>query len=101
MLSIRASRAVVIAVKMLNRLLQLRAAIAKTYCENLGIEEDDIFVSDGAKSDISRLQVFLKSYCARNFIELWNWMSKSIEQQREAKLLLCSDAQTNSWRNQK
>ncbi|CAI9766919.1 unnamed protein product [Fraxinus pennsylvanica] len=39
---------------------QLRAAIAKTYYENLGIEEDDIFVSDGAKSDISRLQKFYR-----------------------------------------
>lgn len=38
---------------------QLRAAIAKTYYENLGIEEDDVFVSDGAKSDISRLQVWI------------------------------------------
>ncbi|CAI9781820.1 unnamed protein product [Fraxinus pennsylvanica] len=40
---------------------QLRASIAKTYYENLGIEEDDIFVSDGAKSDISRLQVLFGS----------------------------------------
>ncbi|CAA2984430.1 LL-diaminopimelate aminotransferase, chloroplastic [Olea europaea subsp. europaea] len=40
---------------------QLRAAIAKTYYENLGIEEDDVFVSDGAKSDISRLQVLFGS----------------------------------------
>lgn len=35
----------------------LRAAIASTYYGDLGIEETDIFVSDGAKSDISRLQV--------------------------------------------
>ncbi|PRQ22153.1 putative LL-diaminopimelate aminotransferase [Rosa chinensis] len=35
----------------------LRTAIAKTFYDNLGIEEDDIFVSDGAKCDISRLQV--------------------------------------------
>lgn len=35
----------------------LRAAIAKTFYGDLGIEEDDIFVSDGAKCDISRLQV--------------------------------------------
>ncbi|GMY38845.1 LL-diaminopimelate aminotransferase, chloroplastic [Fagus crenata] len=35
----------------------LRAAIASTFYSNLGIEEDDIFVSDGAKCDISRLQV--------------------------------------------
>ncbi|GAV75371.1 Aminotran_1_2 domain-containing protein [Cephalotus follicularis] len=35
----------------------LRAAIASKFYSNLGIEEDDIFVSDGAKSDISRLQV--------------------------------------------
>ncbi|KAF5770420.1 putative LL-diaminopimelate aminotransferase [Helianthus annuus] len=36
---------------------QLRAQLASTFYSNLGIEEDDIFVSDGAKSDISRLQV--------------------------------------------
>ncbi|XP_059433493.1 LL-diaminopimelate aminotransferase, chloroplastic-like [Corylus avellana] len=35
----------------------LRAAIASTFYRNLGIEEDDIFVSDGAKCDLSRLQV--------------------------------------------
>ncbi|KAH7553951.1 hypothetical protein ACOSQ2_029416 [Xanthoceras sorbifolium] len=35
----------------------LRAAIASTYYRGLGIEENDIFVSDGAKCDISRLQV--------------------------------------------
>ncbi|XP_022898451.1 LL-diaminopimelate aminotransferase, chloroplastic [Olea europaea var. sylvestris] len=40
---------------------QLRAAIAETYYENLGIEEDDIYVSDGAKSDISRFQVLFGS----------------------------------------
>lgn len=34
---------------------QLRAAIASTYYGTLGIEEADIFVSDGAKCDISRL----------------------------------------------
>lgn len=39
----------------------LRAAIASTFYANLGIEEDDIFVSDGAKSDISRLQVLFGS----------------------------------------
>ncbi|XVE48651.1 hypothetical protein DITRI_Ditri01bG0019200 [Diplodiscus trichospermus] len=35
----------------------LRAALASTFYSNLGIEEGDIFVSDGAKCDISRLQV--------------------------------------------
>nr|TKS05084.1 hypothetical protein D5086_0000131810 [Populus alba] len=35
----------------------LRTAIASTFYAGLGIEEDDIFVSDGAKCDISRLQV--------------------------------------------
>ncbi|TQD71638.1 hypothetical protein C1H46_042833 [Malus baccata] len=39
----------------------LRAAIASTFYDNLGIEEDDIFVSDGAKCDISRLQVVFGS----------------------------------------
>ncbi|XP_057788040.1 probable LL-diaminopimelate aminotransferase, chloroplastic [Salvia miltiorrhiza] len=40
---------------------KLRAAIASTYYAGLGIEENDIFVSDGAKSDISRLQVLFGS----------------------------------------
>jgi len=36
---------------------KVRAAIAATYYADLGIEDSDIFVSDGAKCDISRLQV--------------------------------------------
>ncbi|OVA10623.1 Aminotransferase [Macleaya cordata] len=36
---------------------KLRASIASTYYGDLGIEESDIFVSDGAKCDISRLQL--------------------------------------------
>ncbi|MCL7031894.1 hypothetical protein MKW94_024927 [Papaver nudicaule] len=36
---------------------KLRAAIASTYYGDLGIEDSDIFVSDGAKCDISRLQL--------------------------------------------
>ncbi|MQL90057.1 hypothetical protein Taro_022642 [Colocasia esculenta] len=36
---------------------KLRAGIASTYYKDLGIEESDIFVSDGAKCDISRLQL--------------------------------------------
>lgn len=36
---------------------QLRASIASTYYSDFGIKEDDIFVSDGAKCDISRLQL--------------------------------------------
>ncbi|KAL6498901.1 hypothetical protein OROHE_026408 [Orobanche hederae] len=40
---------------------KLRAAIASNYYADLGIDEDDIFVSDGAKSDISRLQVLFGS----------------------------------------
>ncbi|KAK3227480.1 hypothetical protein Dsin_007342 [Dipteronia sinensis] len=39
----------------------LRAAIASTFYRDLGIEENDIFVSDGAKCDISRLQVVFGS----------------------------------------
>ncbi|GLT47585.1 hypothetical protein SLA2020_212720 [Shorea laevis] len=39
----------------------LRTAIASTFYSNLGIEEDDIFVSDGAKCDISRLQLLFGS----------------------------------------
>ncbi len=35
----------------------LRTAIASTFYGDLGIGEEDIFVSDGAKCDISRLQV--------------------------------------------
>ncbi|KAJ0078291.1 hypothetical protein Patl1_37264 [Pistacia atlantica] len=41
--------------------MPLRAAIASTFYRDLGIEEDDIFVSDGAKCDISRLQVVFGS----------------------------------------
>ncbi|KAK4375701.1 hypothetical protein RND71_006378 [Anisodus tanguticus] len=40
---------------------QLRASIASTYYANVGIEEDEIFISDGAKSDISRFQVLFGS----------------------------------------
>ncbi|GAB2247128.1 hypothetical protein Droror1_Dr00007010 [Drosera rotundifolia] len=40
---------------------QLRAAIASTFYGNLGIDEGDIFVSDGAKCDISRLQMLFGS----------------------------------------
>ncbi|RLN33774.1 putative LL-diaminopimelate aminotransferase, chloroplastic [Panicum miliaceum] len=40
---------------------KLRAAIAATYYADLGIEDSDIFVSDGAKCDISRLQVLFGS----------------------------------------
>uniref|UniRef100_A0A7N0U9J6 Aminotransferase class I/classII large domain-containing protein n=1 Tax=Kalanchoe fedtschenkoi TaxID=63787 RepID=A0A7N0U9J6_KALFE len=39
----------------------LRTAIAATFYADLGIEEDDVFVSDGAKCDISRLQVLFGS----------------------------------------
>uniref|UniRef100_A0A2P2LC79 Aminotransferase class I/classII domain-containing protein n=1 Tax=Rhizophora mucronata TaxID=61149 RepID=A0A2P2LC79_RHIMU len=39
----------------------LRAAIASTFYGDLGIDEEDIFVSDGAKSDISRHQVLFGS----------------------------------------
>ncbi|KAI8546483.1 hypothetical protein RHMOL_Rhmol07G0121400 [Rhododendron molle] len=39
----------------------VRATIASTFYTNLGIEEDDVFISDGAKSDISRLQVLFGS----------------------------------------
>uniref|UniRef100_A0A804L7H8 Aminotransferase class I/classII large domain-containing protein n=2 Tax=Musa acuminata subsp. malaccensis TaxID=214687 RepID=A0A804L7H8_MUSAM len=40
---------------------KLRAAIASTYYKDLAIDETDIFVSDGAKCDISRLQVLFGS----------------------------------------
>ncbi|KAF6988241.1 hypothetical protein CFC21_005808 [Triticum aestivum] len=40
---------------------KLRAAIAATYYQDLGIDETDIFVSDGAKCDISRLQAYVDS----------------------------------------
>ncbi|KAL4338824.1 hypothetical protein AHAS_Ahas12G0248800 [Arachis hypogaea] len=39
----------------------LRSAIASTFYRDLGIEDDDIFVSDGAKCDISRLQIVFGS----------------------------------------
>ncbi|VAH90021.1 unnamed protein product [Triticum turgidum subsp. durum] len=52
---------------------KLRAAIAATYYADLGIDETDIFVSDGAKCDISRLQVQNASshplvYCSRYIV---------------------------------
>nr|CAB3454968.1 unnamed protein product [Digitaria exilis] len=40
---------------------KVRAAIAATYYADLGIEDSDIFVSDGAKCDISRLQLLFGS----------------------------------------
>ncbi|CAL9126542.1 unnamed protein product [Musa textilis] len=40
---------------------KLRAAIASTYYKDLAVEETDIFVSDGAKCDIFRLQVLFGS----------------------------------------
>ncbi|XP_072957862.1 probable LL-diaminopimelate aminotransferase, chloroplastic [Typha angustifolia] len=40
---------------------KLRAAITSTYYRDLGIEEADVFVSDGAKCDISRLQLLFGS----------------------------------------
>ncbi|CAN1284712.1 LL-diaminopimelate aminotransferase, chloroplastic, partial [Linum perenne] len=39
----------------------LRTAIRSTFYADLGIDDDDIFVSDGAKCDISRLQVVFGS----------------------------------------
>ncbi|OIV94578.1 hypothetical protein TanjilG_25640 [Lupinus angustifolius] len=39
----------------------LRSAIASTFYKDLGIDDDDIFVSDGAKCDISRLQIVFGS----------------------------------------
>ncbi|KAL9672674.1 hypothetical protein QQ045_028926 [Rhodiola kirilowii] len=39
----------------------LRAAIASTFYGDLGIDDDDVFVSDGAKCDISRLQILFGS----------------------------------------
>ncbi|XP_019445600.1 PREDICTED: LL-diaminopimelate aminotransferase, chloroplastic-like [Lupinus angustifolius] len=39
----------------------LRSAIASTFYNDLGIDDDDIFVSDGAKCDISRLQIVFGS----------------------------------------
>ncbi|KAK9084646.1 hypothetical protein Sjap_025057 [Stephania japonica] len=40
---------------------KLRAAIASTFYKGLGIEETDVFVSDGAKCDITRLQILFGS----------------------------------------
>lgn len=60
---------------------RLRAGIASTYYGDLSIEESDIFVSDGAKSDISRLQVllcfeylfilYLPFFCLFLFVSRW------------------------------
>lgn len=56
-------------------LQKLRAAIASTYYKDLAIEETDMFVSDGAKCDISRLQVvfhfmFSLCFCSISYIEI-------------------------------
>ncbi|GJV72307.1 LL-diaminopimelate aminotransferase, chloroplastic [Tanacetum coccineum] len=40
---------------------QLRARLASTFYSSLGIDEDDIFVSDGAKCGISRIQALFGS----------------------------------------
>uniref|UniRef100_A0A166GPV9 Aminotransferase class I/classII large domain-containing protein n=1 Tax=Daucus carota subsp. sativus TaxID=79200 RepID=A0A166GPV9_DAUCS len=39
----------------------LRAAICSAYYATLGIEQDDVFASDGAKRDISHLQAYVDS----------------------------------------
>lgn len=52
---------IVIINKICRHVQPLRSAIASTFYGDLGIEEDDIFVSDGAKCDISRFQVCLIS----------------------------------------
>ncbi|KAM3200308.1 hypothetical protein P3L10_032670 [Capsicum annuum] len=38
-----------------------KSSVASTYYGNVGLEEEEIFVSDGAKSDISRLQAYVDS----------------------------------------
>lgn len=35
----------------------LRKAIAETFYRNMGVKANEIFVSDGAQGDISRIQV--------------------------------------------
>ncbi|KAH9690881.1 LL-diaminopimelate aminotransferase [Citrus sinensis] len=42
-------------------ILALRTAIADKFYKDMGIEGDEIFISDGAQSDISRLQMLLGS----------------------------------------
>lgn len=39
---------------------ELRNAIAKTFYGNLGVKDTEVFVSDGAQCDISRLQVYIR-----------------------------------------
>ncbi|KAL6296929.1 hypothetical protein ACE6H2_005071 [Prunus campanulata] len=41
--------------------MELRRAIAEKFYNNMGIEGDEVFVSDGAQCDISRLQMLLGS----------------------------------------
>ena len=36
---------------------ELRMAIAETFYQDMGVKENEIFVSDGALCDISRIQV--------------------------------------------
>lgn len=43
--------------KLISLLQELRMAIAETFYRDLGVKGNEVFVSDGAQCDISRLQV--------------------------------------------
>lgn len=57
---------------------ELRRAIAEKFYNNMGIEGDEVFVSDGAQCDISRLQVRKLRLCSKAF---HNWIR--VEQDKE------------------
>lgn len=41
---------------------ELRKAIAETFYKEMGVKDKEVFVSDGAQCDISRLQVHIKRH---------------------------------------
>lgn len=57
---------------------ELRRAIAEKFYNNMGIEGDEVFVSDGAQCDISRLQVRKLRLCSKAF---HNWIR--VEQDKD------------------
>ncbi|KAI4337741.1 hypothetical protein L6164_016119 [Bauhinia variegata] len=40
---------------------EIRKAIAETFYQDMGVKENEVFVSDGAQCDISRIQILLES----------------------------------------
>lgn len=46
------------------RVQAVRSALAKTFYGEFGVKDEEIFVSDGAKCDISRLQACTTCLCS-------------------------------------